>query len=107
MYFPIKAFITPESFLKVQLSLPVFVWFRTGFRPNRVVGQDRKWFPQMTCMTGKAATCLHFYILAISFRIRSNSIMKKIREDRQDKNIKRFLVWKYQGWQQAFESAII
>ena len=106
MYFPVKIFTTPESFLKISLSLPVFAWFKTGFKPDRVIGRDRKWFPQITCMTGEDATCLHFYILAFGFRIRSNIVMKQLEEKREIPPA-RFLYHTYRGWQQVFQSAII
>jgi len=107
MYFPIKIFTTEESYFKINLSIPVFLWFRTGFKPDGPTIRDRLFNPQMSITPGEDATCLHFYVFAFSLRMRSNKTMKYIKDTQPNRKPQRFTRFTFRGWAQVFNSAII
>ena len=108
MYFPIKIFTTEESYFKIHLSIPIFAWFRTGFKPDGQLNiRDRIFNPQLSAMSGEDTTCLHFYVLAFNFRMRSNKIIEYIKETQPNRKAQRFTHCSFRGWTQVFESAMI
>jgi len=101
MILPIKLYTTEDSFLIFGVTIPIWFSIREGFKPDQI-STDRPFAPRITLMTGDMKNCLHAYCLCGRFRIRSNKIMKALKE-----GTPRFVFSFHKGWGQVFDSAII
>ena len=105
MYFPIKfKTITKDSFLVLQLSLPLWFDIRNGTKIIKTLRKrsDVSLYEVESCPT------LQVYIIGVYFRIRNNDVMKTIRQNSEpEKKPSRFIIRFYRGWQQVFESGVV
>lgn len=101
MILPIVLYTTEDSFIIFGVNIPIWFSFRVGFKSDQIV-KDRWFAPKFKFMTGTDVRCLHAYVLSFRFRIRNNSVMRKIKKGSQ-----RVIWFTSKGWTQVFDSAII